>query len=47
MTILLSDLKCDLDLQLTLTKISNEQLCQIILKPMQKCTSYGPKKLNL
>ena len=24
-----------------------QQLCKIILKPMHKCTSYGPDKLNL
>ena len=39
--------KCDLDLQLTLPKVSNEQMCQIILKSMHKCRSYGPDKLNL
>ena len=33
--------KCDLDIQLTWTNVSNEQLCQIILKPMRKCRSYG------
>ena len=39
--------KCDLDLQPTWTKVSNEQLCQIILKSMHKCTGYGSDKLNL
>ena len=46
--------KCDLDLESTQTNISNgtttpqrEQLCQIILKSMDKCRSYGPDKLNL
>ena len=34
-------LKCDLDIQLTWTNVSNEQLCQIILKSMRKCRSYG------
>ena len=28
------------------TNVSNEQLCQIILKSMHKCRSYGPDKLN-
>ena len=39
--------KCDVDFQLTWTNVSNEQLCQIILKSMHKCRSYGLKKLNL
>ena len=39
--------KCDLDLQLTWTNVSNKQLCQIILKSMYKCRRYGPDKLNL
>ena len=39
--------KCDLDLQLIRTNVSNEYLCQIILKSMHKCRSYGPDKLNL
>ena len=46
--------KCDLDLQPTWTNVSNgtatpqaEQLCQIILKSMQKCRSYGCDKLNI
>ena len=30
-----------------LNNVSNEQLCQIILKSMHTCTSYGPDKLNL
>ena len=33
--------KCDLDIQRTWTNVSNEQLCQIILKSMRKCRSYG------
>ena len=43
-----------LDLQPTWTNVSNdtatpkgEQLCQIILKSMQKCIGFGPDKLNL
>ena len=47
-------IKCDLDLQPTWTNVLNctstpqgEQLCQIILKIMHKCRSYGPDKLNL
>ena len=50
MTILSFDLKFDLDLQPTST-ISNgistpqgEHLCQIILKSMHRCTSYGSDK---
>ena len=45
--------KWDLDLQHTWINTSNdtssqgEQLCQIILKSMHKCRSYGPDKLNL
>ena len=46
--------KCDLDLQHTWTNVSNgtatpqgEQLCQIILKSMHKCRSYGWEKLNI
>ena len=46
--------KCDLDLQPARTNVANgtstcqgEQLCQIILKSMQKCRSNGPDKLNL
>ena len=46
--------KCDLDRQPYWTNVSNrtsspqgEQLCQIILKSMHKCTSYGPEKHNL
>ena len=39
--------KFDLDLQLIWTNVSNEQLCQIILKSMHKCRSYGFDKLNL
>ena len=27
--------------------VSNEQLCQIVLKSMHKCRSNGPDKLNL
>ena len=38
--------KCDLDLQLTWTNVSNEQPSQIILKSMHKCTSYALDKLN-
>ena len=45
---------CDLDLQPTWTNVSNgtathqeEQLCQIFLKSMHKCRSYGADKLNL
>ena len=30
-----------------LNKVSNEQLCQIILISMHKCRSYGPDKLNV
>ena len=44
---------CDLDLQHTWKNISNgtsppqgQQLCKIILKFMNKCTSYAPDKLN-
>ena len=40
-------IKCDLDLQSTYTIVSNEQLCQIILKSMHKCRCYGLDKLNL
>ena len=54
MTIFLFDLQVWLDLQSTWTKVSNgtstpqrEQLCQIILKSMHKCTSYGLGKPNL
>ena len=43
--------RCDLDLQPTWTNVSNgispcqgEQLCQIILKSMHKCRSYGSDK---
>ena len=46
--------KCDLDLQLTWTNVSNgtatlqkEQLCQIILKSMHTWRSHGPDKLSL
>ena len=46
--------KCDIYLQPILGNVSNiiatvqvEQLCQIILKFMYKCRSYGPDKLNL
>ena len=39
--------KCDLDLQLTWTNLSNEKMFQIILKSMHKCRSYGQYKLNL
>ena len=39
--------KCDLDLQPTSTIVSNELLCQIILKSTHKCRIYGPDKLNL
>ena len=38
--------KCDLDVQLTWTNVSNEQLCQIILKSMHKCRSNGLYELN-
>ena len=45
---------CDLDLQPTWTNVSNgtvthqeEQLCQIILKSMHQCRSYGADKFNL
>ena len=54
MTILSFVLKCDLNLQPTWRNVSNgtttpqrEQLCQIILKSMHKCGSYGLDKLNL
>ena len=47
MTVLLSDFKCDLDLVLTWTNVSNEQLCPIILQSMHNCRNYGPDKLNL
>ena len=43
--------KCDLDLQPTWTNVTSSlqghQLCQIILKSMHKCKSYGSDKLNL
>ena len=39
--------KCDLDLQLTRINASNKHLCQIILKSLHKCRSYGPDKPNL
>ena len=39
--------KCGLDLQVTWSNVLNEQLCQIILKSMHKCRSYGADKLNL
>ena len=46
--------KCDLDLQPTWTNVSNgtltpkeQQQCQIILKSMHKCRSYGLDRLNL
>ena len=39
--------KSDLDLHLTWINVSNEHACQIILKSMYKCRSYGPDKLNL
>ena len=46
--------KCDIDLQPILGNVSNgiatlqeEQLCQIILKFIYKCRSYGADKLNL
>ena len=46
--------ECDLDLQPTWTNVSNrtsssqgEQLCQIILKTMHECRSYGPDKLSV
>ena len=49
MTIYHLTFKCDLDLHSTWPNFSNgtatpheEQLCQIILKSMHKCTSYGP-----
>ena len=42
---------CDLDLQTTWKNVSNgtsppqgQQLCQIVLKSMHYCTSYGPDK---
>ena len=38
--------KCDLTFNLSEQIISNEQLCQIILKSMDKCRSYGSEKLN-
>ena len=45
---------CDLDLQPTWKNVPNhisppwgQQLCKIILKSMDKCTSYGPDKLNI
>ena len=44
---------CDLDLQDNWKSVSNgtspllgQQLCQIVLKSMHKCTSYAPEKLN-
>ena len=39
--------KCDPDLQLTWTNVSNEEQRQIILKSMHNCTSYDLDKLNL
>ena len=46
-----STLTCDLDLQPIWTNVLNgistrqgEQLCQVILKSMHKCTSYDPDK---
>ena len=46
--------KCDRDLQLTWTDVSTgtstpqgEQLCEVNLKSIYKCRSYGPEKLNL
>ena len=43
--------KCDLDLQHTWTNVSNgtstcqgEKLCQVTLKSIHKCRSYGPDK---
>ena len=46
--------KCDNDLQPARTNVSTGtstyqggQLCEIILKSMHKCTSYGPDMLNL
>ena len=46
--------KCDLDLQLTQTNVSNgtttpqgTHLCKIILKSMHKFRSNGPDKLNV
>jgi len=46
MAILTFDL-CDLDLEPTWQNVSNDTSCQIILKSMHKCRSYGPDKLNL
>ena len=39
--------KCDIDLQLSRTNVSNEQLCLIILKYMHKSRRYGLDKLNI
>ena len=46
--------KCDLELKPTWTDVSNgtstsqgEELCQMILKSMINCRSYGPDKLKL
>ena len=36
--------KCDVDLQLICTNVSNEQLCQNFLKSMHKCRSYDPDR---
>ena len=38
---------CRATLLTLVTYVSNEQLCQIILKSMHKCRSYGPDRLNL
>ena len=45
--------KCDLDLKPSWKNVSNgisthqgEQLCQIILKSMHRCESYGPENFN-
>ena len=45
---------CDLDLQPTWKNVSNDtspprgqKLCKIILKSMDKCTSYAPDKLDI
>ena len=45
MTIFSFDSQCDL-VSNDIASSQGEQLCQIILKLMHKCRSYGPDKLN-
>ena len=47
MTILLSNIQVWPWPSTYLNNVSNEQLCQIILKSMHKCRSYDPDTLNL